>query len=179
MTSVGVPCSRTRFENAHGTVFRELLYPWHPWCGLQVAVHEAIARADGVAFRCTLTGSDGDRWLEVPAWMFDRATCPDQARLAALPSVGLTALSALADLLRPASSSAPSLGASSFSHDQTRGEDNDHDNANVSQHERAPEGARKISADLRSRPSCSATSGPRSWWTPRHGRTCRRRRRPC
>ena len=41
-------------------------------CGLQVAVHDAITRADGIAFRCTLTGSDGDRWLEVPAWMFDR-----------------------------------------------------------------------------------------------------------
>ncbi len=98
------------------------LYPWHPWCGLQVAVHEATTRADGIAFRCTLTGSGGDRWLEVPAWMFDRATCPDQARLTAMPSVSLIALTALAKLLRQASSSAPHPGASSSSHEQIRRE---------------------------------------------------------
>ena len=91
MPSAGAPRCRTGFENAHGTVFREVLYPWHPWCGRQVAVHEAITRADGVAFRCTLTGSGGDRWLEVPAWMFARATCPDQARPTAEPFVSLTA----------------------------------------------------------------------------------------
>jgi hypothetical protein len=37
-----------------------------------VAIHEAIEKADGVVFRCTLSGSDADRWLEVPAWMFER-----------------------------------------------------------------------------------------------------------
>jgi hypothetical protein len=69
----GVSLRRTtRFENAHGTVLRELLYPWHPWFELQVAIHEAIEKADGVVFRCTLSGSDADRWLEVPAWMFER-----------------------------------------------------------------------------------------------------------
>jgi len=134
--SVGVWCCRTGFENAHGTVFRELLYPWHPWCGLQIAVHEAITRADGIAFRCTLTGSDGDRWLEVPAWMFDRATCPDQARLAAQPSVGLIALSALAKLLRPTSSDAPQTGASSFSHEQIGREG--HGSNGISGHKQAP-----------------------------------------
>src|ERR1700712_3566471 len=118
--NAGGPGCRTGFANAHGTVSRELLYPWHPWFGLQVAVHEAITRADGVAFRCTLTGSGGDRWLEVPAWMFDRATCPDQARLVAQPSVGLIALSALAELLRPTPSGAPRPGAPSSFHEQTR-----------------------------------------------------------
>src|SRR3954447_7921435 len=67
--SSGVGHCRTEFANAHGTVFRELLYPWHPWCGLQVVVHEAVTRADVVAFRCTLTGSGADRWLGIPAWM--------------------------------------------------------------------------------------------------------------
>ncbi len=142
--SVAASCYRTGFENAHGTVFRELLYSWHPWCGLQVAVHEAITRADGIAFRCTLTGSDGDRWLEVPAWMFDRATCPDQARLAAQPSVGLIALSALAELLRPTSSNALHRGASSSSHEQTRREG--HGSDGFSQHEQAPEDVHRRSA---------------------------------
>jgi hypothetical protein len=63
----------TKFENTHGTEFRELLYPWHPWFGLRVGVHAAIERFDGVAFRCSVSGSDAGRWLEVPAWMFDRS----------------------------------------------------------------------------------------------------------
>src|SRR4029077_1859240 len=37
----------TRFENAHGTEFRELLYRWHPWFGLRVCIHEEIDKADG------------------------------------------------------------------------------------------------------------------------------------
>src|SRR5262245_54662895 len=61
----------TRFENAHGTEFRELLYRWHPWFGLQVCIHEEIDKADGGVFRCTLSDSDAARCLEVPAWMFD------------------------------------------------------------------------------------------------------------
>ena len=34
-------------------------------------------RLGDVVFRCTLDGSQADRWLEVPAWMFDRTACPD------------------------------------------------------------------------------------------------------
>jgi hypothetical protein len=68
-----------KLKNAHGTVFRELLYHWHPWFGMWVAIHEAIDKADGVVFRCTLSGSAAERWLEVPAWMFERAMCPRSA----------------------------------------------------------------------------------------------------
>ena len=69
--------------------------------------------------------------------MFDRATCPDQARPTAEPFVSLTALSALGELLRQASSSAPHPSASSFSHDQIRGEDHGSDGFN--QLRQAPE----------------------------------------
>lgn len=31
-------------------------------------------KASQPAFRCSLTGIASDRWLEMPAWMFDRAT---------------------------------------------------------------------------------------------------------
>ena len=48
-----------------------------------MAIHEAIDKADGIVFRCTLSGSAADRWLEVPAWMFDRARCLDPPRLTA------------------------------------------------------------------------------------------------
>ena len=51
------PRCTTRFKNAQKTVFRELLYHWHPWFGMQVAMHEAVDKADGVVFRCTLSGS--------------------------------------------------------------------------------------------------------------------------
>ncbi len=119
---------RTRLKNAHGTVFRKLLYPWHPWSMVRVAVHEAIAKKDGVIFRCTLSGLDTDRWLEIPAWMFERAACPDQPRLATAPFVSISALTALSDLIDQAlkslakSSNALISGTSESSHDQIRGE---------------------------------------------------------
>ena len=122
----------TRFKNAHGTVFRELLYRWHPWFGVRVAIHAAVEKADGVVFRCTLSGSAADRWLEVPAWMFDRAACPHPSRLTTSPFVSMHALSMLSDLLRQAlksplsSPNAPHSGASKSSHDQNRGEAHDH-----------------------------------------------------
>ena len=96
-SSVDVGHYTTTFRNAHGTVFRELLYRWHPWFGLQVAIHEAVDKADGVVFRCTLNGSAADRWLEIPAWMFDRAACPHPLQLTASPFVGMDALSVLSD----------------------------------------------------------------------------------
>jgi hypothetical protein len=67
-SNAGAWCCRTRLQNAHGIVFRELLYPWYPWSTLRVAVHEVIGKVDGEVFRCTLSGLASDRWLEVPAW---------------------------------------------------------------------------------------------------------------
>ena len=99
---------------------------------MSVAIHEAVDKADGVVFRCTLSGTAADRWLEVPGWMFDRAMCPDPPRLTTSPLVSLDALSALSDLLRQtlkpplSSSNAPHSGASRSSHDQNRGEAHDH-----------------------------------------------------
>jgi hypothetical protein len=103
------------------------LYPWHPWFELQVAVHEAIEKSDGVVFRCTVSGSEADRWLEVPAWMFERAAWADQA-LTDAPFIDIKALSALADLfrevfkVRATSSNAPLSGASEPSHERNRRE---------------------------------------------------------
>src|SRR4051812_41930813 len=122
-------CCRTRLENAHGTAFRELLYPWHPWFGMRVAVHETIAKSDGVAFRCTLSGSASDRWLEIPAWMFERSGFPEQARVAVTPGVEMPALFTLAELLRQALKNGPAPsntllpGALISSHDPNRRED--------------------------------------------------------
>ena len=111
---MGAPRCTIKLENTHGTELRELLYPWHPWFGLRVGVHAAIERSGDTVFRCSLSGSDADRWLEVPAWMFDRSACA-KVRVADV-HVDLAALTHLAALLRRAlndrftSSNAPLSG---------------------------------------------------------------------
>jgi hypothetical protein len=79
--------------------WREVLYRFHPWFGRNVCVHAMIERAGSVVFRCSLDGSDAARWLEIPAWMFDRAFCPHEPRLVPEPFAGVEALKALSALL--------------------------------------------------------------------------------
>ena len=160
-----VVCGRctTRFENAHRTILRELLYRYHPWSGRRVCVHGAIEKADGVVFRCTLSGSEADRGLEIPAWMFDRTVCPDQEA----PFVSMGALAALSTLLDlalkdgVASSNVPLSSASRTSRDQNRGEAHVRQNSYVSE-QAAARSAAEAAAD-------GSVQG-------RHGR--QRRRRP-
>ena len=117
----------TRLEDAHSTKFRELLYPWHPWSDLRIGIHEAIERPGGVVFRCDLTASDANRWLEIPAWMFDRSACA-KVRLAVEPHTDLSALVMLGALLRDVrnkrstASDAADSGLSPLSGDQNQGE---------------------------------------------------------
>jgi hypothetical protein len=117
----------TRLENAHNTEFRELLYPWHPWSGLRIGIHEAMERPGGVVFRCDLTASDANRWLEIPAWMFDRSACA-KVRLAVEPHTNLSALVMLGALLRDVrnkrstASDAADSGLSPLPGDQNQGE---------------------------------------------------------
>jgi hypothetical protein len=117
----------TKRKNAHSTEFRELLYLWHPWSGLRVGIHAAIERPGGVVLRCDLNASESERWLEIPAWMFDRSTCA-RVRLDAEPRTNLAALATLAVLLRDvlnrgsAASDAAVSGVSPLSGDQNRGE---------------------------------------------------------
>jgi hypothetical protein len=85
--------------NSFGVEFWELLYPWHPWSGLRIGIHEAIERPGGVVFRCDLTASDANRWLEIPAWMFDRSASAKMG-MAVEPHTDLSALVMLGALLR-------------------------------------------------------------------------------
>jgi hypothetical protein len=158
------------------------LYRWHPWFGLRVCVHGTIDKAGGAVLRCTLSGSDADRWLEVPAWMFDRAACAGQATLSTNPCVDVAALSALGNLLadvlkaQPASSNVAFSGASWASRDQNRGEAHVREDSVVPgtctaepDHARS---AAQATADgsVRKRPvQCRDRRG-------RRGRYCRRRR---
>jgi hypothetical protein len=117
----------TRLENTHGTEFRELLYPWHPWFGLRVGVNAAIERSNGIVFRCNLSGSNAHRSLEIPAWMFDRVACAN-VRVAVDAHPDLAALTALAVLLRHvpndrlASLNAPLSGVSNLSDYENQGD---------------------------------------------------------
>jgi hypothetical protein len=76
---------RTATELSFGNFY----ITWHPWFGLRVGVHEAIDKSGGIVFRCNLSGAGTDRWLEVPAWMFDRSACV-RVRLVADAHINLT-----------------------------------------------------------------------------------------
>src|SRR5262249_23671599 len=121
-------CCTTKLKNAHRTEFRELLYPFHPWSGSPIAIHEAIDKPDGVVFRCDMVDSDSDRWQEVPAWMFDRAVCVKVRLRVSDPHADISALVALASLLRdvlhdPAVvSNIPDSIVSNLSRDPNRGD---------------------------------------------------------
>jgi len=58
----------------------------------RVCVHKAVDKADDVVFRCTLDESQAERWLEVPACMFDRMACADAEPLTAQPFVSIDAV---------------------------------------------------------------------------------------
>src|SRR5260370_22136402 len=89
----------TRRRNAHGIAEHELLYPWHPWAGCLVHIHEVVEKAGGEVFRCSLSGQASGRRLEIPAWMFDRA--PHAAwRVCAAPYIDISVLTSMATLLQ-------------------------------------------------------------------------------
>jgi hypothetical protein len=117
----------TRRRNAHGIAERELLYPWHPWAGCLVHVHEVVEKAGREIFRCSLSGRATGRWLEIPGWMFDRAAGAAW-RVGAAPYVDIAVLTALATLLQDVTSvsGAPSQfrdsSAALGSHDANRGD---------------------------------------------------------
>jgi hypothetical protein len=122
----------TRSGNAHKTDKAEergVLYPWHPWVGCVVLVHEVIEKADGVVLRCSRDGEATGRWLELPAWMFDRATCLSM-QVACRPRVDFAALLVLSALLaetvgcdgRASSSNTPVSGSAREPCDQNPGD---------------------------------------------------------
>ena len=64
----------TKLENAHGTEFGELLYPWHPWTGLRIGLHESVSKPDGIVFRCRLRSF----WWSIGSAAFTpRYVCPN------------------------------------------------------------------------------------------------------
>src|ERR1700692_2558310 len=114
-------------RNAHGIAESELLYPWHPWAGCLVHIHEVVEKAGIEVFRCSLSGQASGRRLEIPAWMFDRAARAAW-RVGVAPYCCIAVLTALATLLQDVTSvsAAPSQlrdsSAALGSHDANRGD---------------------------------------------------------
>ena len=135
-------------------------------------VHEGIKRSGEVVFRCSLSGTDVDRWLEIPAWMFERSACA-RVRVAADAHADLAALMALAELVRDALSDrfAPSnarlSGASNLSRDQNRGEVN-----------ATPDEADAGDAACRNKSTCSQENPGRRPAARQRGLGCRQRHKP-
>jgi hypothetical protein len=118
---------RTRRRDAHRTEERKVLYPWHPWAGCLVHVHEVVEKASGEVFRCNREGGRSSCWLELPNWMFDQTSCAAMRLCDGVPSVDIGALSALTSLLREVaayagSSNARLSGVARASHDQNQGD---------------------------------------------------------
>ena len=89
---------RRRQQNAHVTERRDVLYPWHPWFGLTVHIHQVVEKGLTGTLRCSVDGVGSGRWLELPAWMFDRAICLP-ITVASSPRAHLAALESLRKLL--------------------------------------------------------------------------------
>ena len=130
--SAGAPRCTTQRHNAHstGTGFseeREVVYPWHPWAGRFVRVHNVIRRPTGAIARCTVVdGETAARALEIPVWMLDAVWCRDM-RHRTEPVASVDALKALRALLAevgaslggdemPDSAAVPSAGAKPGGH---------------------------------------------------------------
>ncbi|MES0070275.1 hypothetical protein NKJ73_31655 [Mesorhizobium sp. M0074] len=106
---MGVPRCTNRRQNTHETgVERELFYPFHLWAGRQVHIHEVIEKGDAAVFRGSLSGRVSDRWLEIPAWMFDRIVSASWC-ITAGPRVVFPVLGALAALLQDTGTSSLSF----------------------------------------------------------------------
>ncbi|SEI21492.1 hypothetical protein SAMN05216228_10784 [Rhizobium tibeticum] len=112
----------TEQQNTHGTEVHELLYPWHPWSGRLIHIHQVLDKGIAV-FRCSLTSDAAGRWLEIPVWMFDRIASAHW-RTMPVPHVELASLRALARILEEAGtpSQREEIGAALDSHEASRGD---------------------------------------------------------
>lgn len=91
----------THQSNTHSTESREVLYPWHPWYGRTVWIHDVRVTGGQAAVHCGLEQSRLGRAVAIPQWMFDTAICC-QMRIAQTPMASAEALLELKALLSAA-----------------------------------------------------------------------------
>jgi hypothetical protein len=133
----------------------EVHYPWHPWFGLKVTTHRSCTR-QGVACVSSALERDGRLLrLEIPGWMFDRATCAAMS-LAEHPSVGVTHLQALKQLLPGAAGTGRQNLIETQHLDSSRKGDADEEKENATPHPTRPISTTSGHADLVDPPPRSA-----------------------
>ncbi len=71
---VAAQCCTTERRKTHKTDLAKVVYPWHPFYGLEVAVHGERNRRGAIVLICS-AGDATKAPLEVPVWMFDTALC--------------------------------------------------------------------------------------------------------
>ena len=86
-------------SNTHSIESEEVRYPWHPWYGRRVWIHEDLDKnGDGIR-RCRSENDLNARPLELPAWMFDEERCRCM-QICSVARVDWRALQRLKELLR-------------------------------------------------------------------------------
>ena len=65
----------TETHKTHKTDSARVVYPWHPFYGLEVTINGQRNRRGAIVFICSIVGGPNTSPLEVPAWMFDTAVC--------------------------------------------------------------------------------------------------------
>ena len=97
LSAAGCSCTSRR-HNAQRTEVRSVHYPWHAWHGRSLVIRESLVRGGQAVHRCILeSDDDAAKSVEIPQWMFDRATCcgTRQAERPIVDSAALLQLKAL------------------------------------------------------------------------------------
>jgi hypothetical protein len=108
----GKHCRTTRSTTPNYQV-QTVYYPWHPFHDQQVSVVRLFAKRGVELCRCRPLDQVESRYLELPAWMLDRARCLTM-RLESQPHVSWQALVTLKQLIAATQSSSvvgPGLSA--------------------------------------------------------------------
>jgi hypothetical protein len=90
---------RSRQLNTHKTESRDVCYPWHPWFGRTLAVHEVFVKYGQSICHCGLEVDRTRGIVEIPTWMCEPATC-GRPRVMPTPTVSCDVLVELQALLR-------------------------------------------------------------------------------
>ena len=86
-------------SNTHIIESEEVRYPWHPWYGRRVWIHEDLDKNGEGIRRCRSENDLRARPLELPAWMFDEERCRCM-QIGSVARVDWRALQRLKELLK-------------------------------------------------------------------------------
>jgi hypothetical protein len=91
--------STTPRQTEHNTDLT-IHYAWHPWVGQTVQMAMPFDRGPELCFRVDRVEGKKTKRMDIPAWMFDRATCAAMITPQSIPYVTYEMLRRLRDLIR-------------------------------------------------------------------------------